>query len=154
MLTYNNPYYMNFQQYQRPVQPMQPMEQFNNNIQQNQPIYKQATGLQGKTVDSIDVVKAMDIPLDGSISYFPLSDGTGIVTKQLKQDGTSETILYKPVENNKKEDKKENYVTVEQLKTELKNIDTKDIKDLKDEIKNIKRQIRDLKDEIQDKKED
>lgn len=154
MFTYNNPYYTNFQQYQRPVQPMQPMEQFNNNIQQNQASYKQPAGLQGKIVDSIDVVKAMDIPLDGSISYFPLSDGTGIVTKQLKQDGTSETILYKPVENNKKEDKKENYVTVEQLKTELKNIDTKDIKDLKDEIKNIKRQIRDLKDEIQDKKED
>ena len=154
MFTYNNPYYMNFQQYQRPVQPMQPMEQFNNNIQQNQPIYKQATGLQGKTVDSIDVVKAMDIPLDGSISYFPLSDGTGIVTKQLQQDGTSKTILFKPVVDDEKAKKEENYVTLEQLKNELKNIDNKDIKDLKDEIKTIKRQVRDLKDEIQDKKED
>ena len=155
-----NPYYMNsqFQNYQqRQPQMEQQFQQYNNNInnmQQPQQAYRQVVGLQGKTVDSIDVVKAMDIPLDGSVSYFPLSDGTGIVTKQLKQDGTSETILYKPVENNKKEDKKENYVTVEQLKTELKNIDSKDIKDLKDEIKNIKRQIRDLTDEIQEKKED
>lgn len=154
MFTYNNPYYTNFQQYQRPVQPMQPMEQFNNNISQNQASYKQPAGLQGKIVDSVDVVKAMDIPLDGSISYFPLSDGTGIVTKQLQQDGTSKTILFKPVVDDKKAKKEENYVTLEQLKNELKNIDNKDIKDLKDEIKTIKRQVRDLKDEIQDKKED
>lgn len=30
----------------------------------------QTVGLQGKSVDSIEVVKATDIPLDGSISYF------------------------------------------------------------------------------------
>lgn len=41
--------------------------------------------LQGKSIDNLEVVKAMDIPLDGSISYFPLVDGSAIVTKQLQQ---------------------------------------------------------------------
>ena len=75
------------------VQPMQTMEQY-----QPQQIYKQI-GLQGKSVDSIDVVKAMDIPLDFSISYFPLTDGSAIVTKQLQTDGTSKTVVYKPIED-------------------------------------------------------
>ena len=68
-----------------------------------QPIYQQpvsqimqqpSSGIQGKSVDSIEVVRAMDIPLDGSISYFPLADGSAIVSKQLQQDGTSKTIIY------------------------------------------------------------
>ena len=51
---------------------------------QSQPTYQpqQPVGIQGKTVDSLEVVKAMDIPLDGSISYFPLVDGSAIITKQ------------------------------------------------------------------------
>ena len=52
-------------------------------------------GIQGKTIDNIEVVKAIDIPLDGSISYFPLADGSAIVSKQLQQDGTSKIIIYK-----------------------------------------------------------
>ncbi|HJG96258.1 MAG TPA: hypothetical protein K8V90_04045, partial [Romboutsia timonensis] len=54
--------------------------------------------LQGKSIDNLEVVKAMDIPLDGSISYFPLVDGSAIVTKQLQQDGTSKITIYKPIE--------------------------------------------------------
>ena len=65
------------------------------------PPVQQATsllGLSGKVVDSMDVVKAMDIPLDGSVSYFPLSDGSSIITKKLQSDGTSKTSIYKLVE--------------------------------------------------------
>ena len=113
---------------------------------QPQPIYKQPVGLQGKSVDSIDVVKAMDIPLDGSISYFPLTDGTAIVTKQLQMDGSSKTIVYKPVEN--EEPKQEiKYITSEQLDEAIKKVDNRE---LKDDIKTMKRQIKDL---IEDMKE-
>lgn len=89
---YNNQFYGQMQmqlpkmQPTSPVQPMQPVEQY-----QPQQMYKQI-GLQGKSVDSIDVVKAMDIPLDFSISYFPLTDESAIVTKQLQTDGTSKTV--------------------------------------------------------------
>lgn len=77
--------------------------------------------ISGKIVDSIDVVKAMDITLDGSTHYFPLIDGSAIVTKQLGLDGVSKITVYKPVEETKKEEPK--YVTVEEFdkfKEELK----------------------------------
>ena len=53
-----------------------------------------AFGLQGKSVDNLEVVKSTDIPLDGSKSYFPLTDGSMIATKQLQSDGTSKIVIY------------------------------------------------------------
>lgn len=113
-----NPYY------QQRFQPMmqQPVEQL-----QNKAI------LNGKSVDSMDVVKAMDIPLDGSISYFPLTDGSAIVTKQLQLDGTSKTVVYKPIE----EKNTTKYLTNDDLET-LK----KDYEDLKQEIKALEKKIK------------
>ena len=151
---YNPYYYYNPQMKQYDSQQY---GQFNNQqqtqqTQVQQQMYRQPTvGLQGKSVDSIDVVKAMDIPLDGSISYFPLTDGTAILTKQLQSDGTSKTIIYKPVENTNKSN---NYVTTDILKEELKNVNSKDIKEIKEEIKTIKREIRDITDDLKEKKED
>lgn len=31
------------------------------------------------------------------MSYFPIADGSAIVTKQLQNDGTSKMVVYKPV---------------------------------------------------------
>lgn len=122
------------------VQPMQTMEQY-----QPQQIYKQI-GLQGKSVDSIDVVKAMDIPLDGSVSYFPLVDGTAIVTKQLQADGTSKTVVYKPIED-KEIANVPKYITKEDLDKEIKKVDNSSIKD---DIKTLKRKIEDLSEDLKD----
>ena len=85
-------------------------------------------GIQGKTIDNIEVVKAIDIPLDGSISYFPLADGSAIVSKQLQQDGTSKIIIYKPAEENKPI----KYVTEGDLNTIRQEISS-----LKEKIKSI-----------------
>lgn len=124
----------------QPVQPMQTMEQY-----QPQQIYKQI-GLQGKSVDSIDVVKAMDIPLDFSISYFPLTDGSAIVTKQLQTDGTSKTVVYKPIED-KEIANVPKYITKEDLDKEIKKVDNSSIKD---DIKTLKRKIEDLSEDLKD----
>lgn len=113
-------------------------------MSQMQNAYQKPLGLQGKTVDNIEVVKATDIPLDGSISYFPLVDGSGIVTKQLMQDGTSRMIVYKPVETTPKTNTTENkeiYVTEEQLEEKLKTFNNEEIKL---EIQKLKKQIKDL----------
>jgi hypothetical protein len=145
-----NPYYQ--QQYQRQYNPQ--AYQFNPQVEQfQQPqTYRQNTPtLQGKSVDNIDVVKAMDIPLDGSISYFPIADGSAIVTKQLQADGTSRTIVYKPIEG--EEIKIPKYITPEELDEAMKKIDNNPIKE---EIKTMKRQIKDLHedlDEIKARKE-
>ena len=118
-----------------------------------QPMYKQNIGLQGKSVDSLEVVKAMDIPLDGSVSYFPLLDGSAIITKQLQQDGTSKMVIFKPIDG-AAEPNSPKYITEEDMNIALKNVNVKDIKEIKDDIKNLKRQIRNLSDDLKDEKED
>ena len=118
---------------------------------QPQPAYQpqQPVGIQGKTVDSLEVVKAMDIPLDGSVSYFPLVDGSAIVTKQLQQDGTSKTIIFKPVDTAEPQVK---YITPEELKTELSKLDnSKELNELKEELKSLRRKMRFF---VDDKKEE
>lgn len=51
----------------------------------------------GKMVDSIDVVKATDIPMDGNTYYFPKADGTEVYCKQWLQNGTTRILTFKPV---------------------------------------------------------
>lgn len=140
---YGNPYYNQGQRFQ----PM-PMQQIGNQpmtqtyIQPVQPTTTQV-GLLGKSVESMDVVKAMDIPLDGSISYFPLTDGSAIVTKQLQNDGTSKIVVYKPEKEDKKNEQE--FVTFEQLQEEISKLDFADIEDLRDELKEIKKQLKTMK---------
>lgn len=132
-----------------------PYPNYNQQLQQrqNQPTYKpQTTVLQGKVVDSLDVVKAADIPYDGSVSYFPLTDNSAIITKQLQQDGTSKVIIYKPI-SNELEENKPKYVTESDLEKQLKDVNSKDIKDIKEDIKTLKRKLEDITDDIKYKKE-
>ena len=113
--------------------PPQPLQQPLQNVDQSvNNVYK----LNGKQVESIDVVKAMDIPLDGSINYFPIIDGSAIVTKQLQMDGTSKTLIYKPVDD--KPIKEVKYITSETLTNELKFIQD-DIDEIKEELKEFKK---------------
>lgn len=155
--TFNNPYnQMNFNPYMQQPSMQQSVNQMQNQqIQQpvQQSMFKPAvTSLQGKSVDSIDVVKAMDIPLDGSISYFPLTDNTAIVTKQLQPDGTSKTMVYKPVEIEAVEEKETpKYMTIDEFNEEIKKLDN--TKDLKEEIKSLKKQIKNLTDELDELKD-
>lgn len=103
--------------------------------------------LQGKSVDSIDVVKAIDIPLDGTISYFPLTDGSLIITKQLLPDGTSKTVTYKAIEQEKPKTVK--YITSDELVEELNKID---LNGFSNDIEGLKKQIKELKEEMNKKK--
>ena len=103
-----NPYYGQ-QTYTQPrYQPMEP-----------QYLTQQPKGLLGKSVDSVDVVKAIDIPLDGSVSYFPLTDGSAIVTKQLQMDGTSKIMVYKPIIEQKEQVRTISYEEFEELRKEV-----------------------------------
>ncbi len=154
---YNNPYLNYNQQFPQLQQ-----------TRQNQSMYRPQNSLQGKVVDSLDVVKATDIPYDGSVSYFPLTDGTAIITKQLQQDGTSKVIIYKPMIENEEtkskyvtetdfekqlKDMDNKFITGEDLKDQLKNVNSKDIKDLKEDVKTLKRKLEDIADDLKYKKE-
>ena len=141
-----NPYLYQPQQQRIPTEYQQPTQQYMQPMQMSKPI-----GLLGKSVDSIEVVKATDIPLDGSISYFPLTDGTAIVTKQLKADGTSKTVVYKPVDEDNKQ--QPTYITIDEFNERFNEINIDAIEDLIEDFKDVKKELKDLKLKVKNKGE-
>ena len=101
----NNPYAQMNNIYAQPNNPYSDRMNFLQNYQQSlqQPIVPtQISGANqmsalGKMVDSIDVVKATDIPMDGNAYYFPKADGTEIFGKQWLQNGQTRILTFKPV---------------------------------------------------------
>lgn len=144
-----NPYLNRFygqQQANMPQQMEMPMSQQNT----PQMASNRQNILYGKQVDSLEVVKAIDIPLDGSVSYFPLTNGSAIVTKQLQQDGTSKITIYEP--KTQKNDIK--FATIEDVDKKLEKLDFSEIDDLKDDLKDLKKELKDIKNKLKTKKED
>lgn len=101
----NNPYAQMNNMYAQPNNPYADRMNFLQNYQQSlqqpivptqTPVSNQMTTL-GKMVDSIDVVKATDIPMDGNAYYFPKADGTEVYCKQWLQNGTTRILTFKPV---------------------------------------------------------
>lgn len=121
------PNYLN-QPFQQPIsypqygyQPMQmerlsQLQQFQQNLQQPQMQGNFAT--LGKIVESIDIVKATDIPMDGNMYYFPKADGTEIYAKQWVANGQTRILTFKPFENDKASNS-----SIEEEKTKLGSID-------------------------------
>ena len=55
-----------------------------------------ANGLQGKVVDSEDVVRATEVPF-GGYGVFPKADLSEIFIKNWNSNGTTQIISYRPV---------------------------------------------------------
>lgn len=78
-----------------------PMANIQRYQQQEQMLPTQMSGttqqnVMGKIVDSIEAVKAVDIPMDGNSYYFPKADGTEIYGKQWQPNCTTRILTYKP----------------------------------------------------------
>lgn len=87
-----NPYMdrMNFlQNYQQCLQ-QQPMQM------NQQPMPQQVVGINGRVVQAVENINANEVPMDGSIAYFPKQDLSEIYAKSWNADGTIKTIVYKP----------------------------------------------------------
>lgn len=75
---------------------------YNYMQQQPQPITTQTSlsqgvpGLQGKIVDSIEVVKASEVPF-GGYSLFPKADLSEIYIKSWNNNGTTRISVYRPL---------------------------------------------------------
>lgn len=122
-------------------------------MEQPQPTYMPQPQLvkptiNGKQVDSLEVVRATDIGLSGETFYFPLTDNSAIITKQIGIDGTSKITIYKPITEQKEEIR---YITREDMESALNDLNNEEIEDIKDELKEIKQELKDLK---KKKKED
>ena len=95
MQPYPNPnYYQNY---------MQPQQQFYNQAaavqQYQQPPYMQqaAQRINGRVVQSADMITANDVPMDGSVAFFPTQDLSEIYAKSWDANGKIVTRLFKPV---------------------------------------------------------
>lgn len=87
-----NPYIdrMNFlQNYQQSLQ-QQPMQM------NQQPIPQQIVGINGRIVQAVENINANEVPMDGSMAFFPKQDMSEIYVKGWNADGTIRTIVYKP----------------------------------------------------------
>lgn len=73
---YVNPYY----QYQQ--QRFQPVEQ--------------PQGINGKIIQNVENITANDVPMDGSVAFFPKQDMSEIYAKTWNTDGTIKTVVFKP----------------------------------------------------------
>jgi len=76
----------------------------------------------GKVVDSIDIVKATDIPL-GSYGIFPKGDFSEIYIKSWNENGTSKIMSYQLISDNNDLNKQEEINNI--LLDKIENIDTK-----------------------------
>lgn len=90
-----NSYVPQYQQYQQAYNPMQNIQRF----QQPQQPEQIQQGIFGKVVQSQDSIVANDVPMNGSVAFFPKSDLSEIYAKQWSADGTISTMVFKPVQN-------------------------------------------------------
>ena len=136
MQPFPNPnYYAQYQQQFNPyMQRMENLQQFQQAINQPQvatPIQMPSQQLNplGKIVESIDIVKVTDIPMDGNMYYFPKADGTEIYSKQFMPNGQTRILTFKPLLDND-----HNNLSLEEEKAKFEPINDV-LRDIQEDIK-------------------
>ena len=93
---YNAYPYNPMQRFQEQQLPQQPVQQ----VPQQQNLQIQA-GINGRMVAAVEQIAANDVPMDGSVAFFPKQDLTEIYAKQWGADGSIKTVVYKPYTESK-----------------------------------------------------
>lgn len=161
MQQYQNPNFYGQQQFMQPqfnpyLQRMENLQQFQQAIQQPQIAPAQVQTVNqfptlGKMVESIDIVKATDIPIDGNIYYFPKADGTEIYSKTWLPNGQTRILTFKPILDDNpntlsNDEEKLKFDTIEQVLGGIQN----DIKTINEKIDKISKPTRAKKGEVED----
>lgn len=81
------------------IQRFQPQEQIQPQVQQ--PMPQQIAGINGRIVQTVENINANEVPMDGSMAFFPKQDMSEIYVKGWNADGTIRTLTFKPVLNDK-----------------------------------------------------
>ena len=95
----------------------------------------QQPGLIGKMVNDVSMVSPNDVPMDGNIAIFPKNDMSEIYCKQWKQDGTIQTVVYKPV--------------LDQNQSEATNTPQMDFNALNEDVRALREDIKGVRDMIE-----
>ena len=80
--------------------PMANIQRFQPQEQMQQTIPQQITGINGRIVQEVENINANEVPMDGSMAFFPKQDLSEIYVKGWNADGTIRTTVFKPVLNN------------------------------------------------------
>lgn len=137
MQPYVNPYYLqqNQQGYPQYYNPLAQVQNRTIDYQQNMPnTYQQnqiVQGINGKIIAEMSQITANDVPMDGSVAFFPKQDLSEVYAKSWNADGTIRTVTYKPVLDN---EPKNVPTDAEKLKCELSDEATEGIMSKFDEI--------------------
>lgn len=124
-----------------PQRPIQQVPTVNENLTTQ--LVGNVNKLNGRQVDSIETARIIEYPLDGSTSYYPLTSGEAIVTKQLQIDGTSKIVIFKPVEDTKPNIPK--YLTKNDVEELFDELGINGLDDIKNDIESLKTQIKDIR---------
>lgn len=92
-----NPYMdrINFlQNYQQSLQ--QPVAGTQMSLANQQAMPQQIAGINGRIVQAVENINANEVPMDGSMAFFPKQDLSEIYVKGWNANGTINTIVYKP----------------------------------------------------------
>ena len=89
--------YQPMQQYNPYLQRMENLQQFQQTLNPMPMQMQNQFPALGKIVESVDIVKVTDIPMDGNMYYFPKADGTEIYGKQFGMDGKTRILTFKPL---------------------------------------------------------
>ena len=160
MQQYQNPNFYGQQQFMQPqfnpyLQRMENLQQFQQTIQQPLVPTSMSGANQfnpfGKIVESIDVVKVTDIPMDGNMYYFPQADGQAIYGKKFLPNGQTQILAFKPSsesepDNVSTEVEKSKFDTLEQF---LEGIQS-EVRTLSYKIDKISKPTRAKKGEVED----
>ena len=158
MQQYQNPNFYG-QQFMQPqfnpyMQRMENLQQFQQSLQQPM-VSTQMSGANqfnpfGKIVESIDVVKVTDIPMDGNMYYFPQADGQAIYGKKFLPNGQTQILAFKPiiddVSNISSEEEKSKFDLLEQVLGGIQN----DIKSINEKIDKMNKPTRNKKEVVED----
>ena len=100
----------NYQPTFQPIQQQMPMSFYSQPMQQPMQMQQvQQNQSSGKIVDSIEMVKFADVPMDGNSYYFPKADGTEIYSKRWLANGSTEVNTYVKVDINNPEEEKQQF---------------------------------------------
>lgn len=114
---------------------MQQYQQGQQMLPSQMPGAYQQTGLIGKVVNDVSMVSPNDVPMDGNIAVFPKNDMSEIYCKQWKQDGTIQTVVYKPI--------------LDQNQSEATNIPQMDFNALNEDVRALREDIKGVRDMIE-----
>jgi hypothetical protein len=125
---YNNPYnipsyypqqYTGYPQYLQQMQAARYQSQEQAPVQMQGTYQQQPVGINGRMVQSVENINANEVPMDGSMAFFPKQDMSEIYVKGWNADGTIKTIVYKPQIDNKSVQAVNTSLDTEKLKIDL-----------------------------------